>query len=258
MLYKNIHRKIGRVHRKYFLKIDDFNFFEMHSTSINQTIMKYYRYSYKFILLLTFTTFMLTNCDVLPSAYPLYEPDDLVTVEGISGTWTNEKGTQTYKVYSIKELHTNQALRDSLDIQSGDDTIEKYIERGLSHAYIITEMDSSEVKAVYLGGIVKIGNQYFADLYKYQFFNASDFLYPIHLFFKAKFEHDKIILHGFSVDWINKLIKNQKVRIKHVNSMNNFLLTAQPSVLQKFIAKYADNPKAFTDETIIYIKASNP
>ncbi|NGP87950.1 LptM family lipoprotein [Fodinibius halophilus] len=215
--------------------------------------MKKITYSIPVLLLL----FILTGCGI-PSVHPLYNPDDLVVKEELSGKWKKKENSDVYNVFHLQDLKVNEQVRDTLGIKEDDSLIAAFEEINLDNTYLIVESDIGEADSeIFVGGLVKLDKNYYLDLYKYPGFSADNFSYPVHLFVKVDLHDDKIVMHQFREQWIKELIKKREIRIKHEVSFDNFLLTASTNDLQAFIRKYGDNPKAYDGDELIFNKIND-
>lgn len=75
--------------------------------------------------------------------------------------------------------------------------------------------------------------------------------WPVHTLARVKIQEDNLSINFFDLEWMEKLIKESKIRIKHEKVSNIFLLTASTANLQKFIIKYGQEKEAFPEETIL-------
>jgi len=76
---------------------------------------------------------------------------------------------------------------------------------------------------------------------------ASFHIVPVHTFAKLKVTSNQLQINWFDQDWLEKLIKENKIRIHHEYNGDYILLTALPKELQKFVTKYVDSEEAFKD-----------
>lgn len=72
--------------------------------------------------------------------------------------------------------------------------------------------------------------------------------FPTHTLARIQLDSDSIMLYWYGDEWLDELIKNNRIRIKHESvemsaDWTRHLLTAPTEDLQKFIIKYANNPK---------------
>lgn len=215
------------------------------------------------------TIALLTGCGI-PSVHPLYEPDDLVLNDRMTGTWQKGEGQDSFSVMRMTELkeklmnedlflkkETDPVDDESSDMESevttADDLISYFnelIDKGLENMYII--QNKKEYDNFYLAGLINLNESYYLDLYKIDI-GLDIFAYSVHIFMKISFDDNEVIMHMFSQDWLNERIKNRQVRIKHeVNDMDDFLLTASTAELQKFVIKYGDAKELFEHSESYY------
>ena len=216
--------------------------------------------------------FLLTGCGI-PSVHPLYEQEDLIKHENLTGTWENENGNSSYAVMPVEDLRLMTeassermvlphepfaAENDGLEteIAMSDEIVEflrELEEKGLGNSYLVQELQNPE--NVYLAGLIELDNGFYLDFSKINV-DSDSFMFPVHIFMKTTFNDDELKFHMFSEDWLRELISNRQVRISHEMTMfDRFLLTASASELQKFVAKYGDMDEAIRD-TDTYKKIS--
>lgn len=154
------------------------------------------------------------------SVHPLFNEDDLIFKKELLGTWTDQ-----------------------------DDNTWLF-EEGKDNYYEVTHIEESDTTNL-VGGLGRIGEHYFLDftigdidkLHDMELFH----LFPTHTFAKIQFEENGIKMVWFTSKWLEDLIKEKRIRIKHELENDIVLLTASTDELQKFVQKYADEPKAFGD-----------
>ena len=80
---------------------------------------------------------------------------------------------------------------------------------------------------------------------------------PVHTLARVQYCKDSILLYWYGDEWLNELFEQNRIRIKHETvtgfAYDRQLLTASTDELQKFIRKYANDPK--TNEEIEQIFA---
>jgi hypothetical protein len=221
------------------------------------SLQKIHQLIYLYLILMV----ILTGCGI-PSVHPLYEAEDLILDERLTGTWTHSN--TTYAVMSVNELieHLSGADLDSTyfgnmtEMDEEDiDFFRDFEEQGKGNLYFIQKKGSED--GIYIGGLIKLGNNYYLDLYQLYFESDGTFKYPVHIFMKISIDDSELIMHMFSDEWLKDQIKNRQIRIKHeINDMDEFLLTAPTSELQKFVIKYGDMDQAYRD-TNVYKKINN-
>lgn len=199
---------------------------------------------------------LLSACDI-KSINPLFRSeDDLIAVEGLSGKWV-EPG---------KEDRSWTFQGESLDINVKENTAMGEFEGSIglssdsSPAYSLVYAEGKDT--AYFGVfLVKINDHVFADIYltELDFENSmmENHVLAVHTFAKVEIDGDKLSFHQFNGDWLQDLIEENRIRIAHEETLTGeIILTASPEELQKFVAKYADEPKAYGDEIILNRKDS--
>ncbi|MDX1672947.1 MAG: hypothetical protein R3211_11455, partial [Balneolaceae bacterium] len=115
----------------------------------------------------------------------------------------------------------------------------------------VSEQDTAYFEAF----LVRLGDHYFLDLViediEVDNTLALYHLFPVHTFSKVSFEEDRVNIEMFNSNWIIEMIENEKVRIKHEKAADMVLLTASTSELQKFILKYVEEPKAYSEPIVL-------
>ncbi len=182
-----------------------------------------------FILL---TALFFSGC-VVYSFYPLYTEKDLFVNDLLTGIWTDDDETEW------KFEHPNIGKKESGEVDS------------TSYYLVVTDKDSLVSK--FDVHIVKLGGHYFLDFYLDEFPQgdnldlASFHIIPVHTFAKLTAERNTLHINWFDQDWLEKLIKQNKIRIHHEDNDDIILLTAKPAELQKFVTKYVNSEEAFKD-----------
>ncbi|MDX1591257.1 MAG: hypothetical protein R3283_04805 [Balneolaceae bacterium] len=213
-------------------------------------------------LLSILAVLLLTGCGI-PSVHPLYEQDDLLVDEKLTGTWESESGESTYAVMSVRDLkqfieenEEEMALPHEPVVVDNDgrmteismnDDISGFLgeleEMGFSNLYLVQQIETPE--KVYLAGLVEINNSYYID-FTIVDIGTDVFEFPVHIFLKANLAGDELQFDSFSQEWLMELIRNRQVRISHeMTQFERFLLTAKPRELQKFVEKYGDMEEGF-------------
>ncbi|MDX1941443.1 MAG: hypothetical protein SFU99_12875, partial [Saprospiraceae bacterium] len=78
-----------------------------------------------------------------------------------------------------------------------------------------------------------------------------------HSFARVEFKNRQVIIRFFDYDFLKTLFEQQKIRLKHERLSNdNIVLTAPTEELQKFVLKYADEPKAYQEALVLKRKES--
>ncbi len=193
------------------------------------------------LIFIGLTLFLFQGC--VPSLHPLYTEDVLSWSKEIAGVWQPED--------------TPDSKADSWVFAAN---------KGKS--YQLIQFDSEGRPGVFEVHLVKLGAHYFFDLsprtanseerekypqlaqncltemesYHYQ---------PVHTFAKVNFDANQMSIAMFDGEFLEDLLDKNRIRIKHEKVDGTYVLTASSKELQKFMTKYADDPKAFLEPTVL-------
>ena len=185
--------------------------------------------NYLFIFLVTL---FFSGC-IVYSFYPLYTEKDLFANEILTGSWVDNDSTE----WKFEHPYKGKELPENLD----------------SSSYVLFLKDKNNNESKFSVHVIKLGGYYFLDFYLEDFLDneeldlASFHIVPVHTFAKFTFTRNKIQINWYDQDWLEKLIKGNKIRIRHEYNGDYILLTASPKDLQKFVSKYVDSEEAFKD-----------
>jgi hypothetical protein len=70
---------------------------------------------------------------------------------------------------------------------------------------------------------------------------------PMHIFAKVEIEENEIRMWFFDPEFIEDLLEQRKIKIKHEKLEDGFLITASSEELQKFVIKYSHVEDAYLD-----------
>ncbi len=197
----------------------------------------------RIFLLITALVLLVSGC-VVYSFYPLYTEKDLFPNDILTGNWfENDDENNTYDSNDDSWTFAHPKLNE--DSEELDST-----------SYVLTLEGTEEGKSytsVFLVHVIKLGGNYFLDFYLKDYpddgeVRLSTFhVIPVHTFAKLLVEKDKLNIRWFNPDWLEKLIRENKIRIHHEDNDDMILLTAKPHELQKFVTKYVNSEEAFDD-----------
>jgi len=196
--------------------------------------------------------FFFSGC-VVYSFYPLYTeknlfPNDILTGEWFEGDDQEVKFSEGDTEWTFKHPFIGKKENGIID----------------SSSYVLnlkTVEQGEEIDSEFLVHVIKLGGDYFLDFYLEDFGGdevtlATFHIVPVHTFAKLTVEDDRLLINWFDQDWLDELIRENKIRIHHEQNDDFILLTAKPKELQKFVAKYVNSEEAFKDglEVILYRK----
>ena len=197
----------------------------------------------KFSVLVIIALFF-SGC-VVYSFYPLYTEKDLFANELLSGQWleTDDESTAPEDadgIWTFEHPYINKKKSDEKD----------------SLSYVLTLKTKEKdryVESVFDVHLIELGGDYFLDFYLRDFLEGDDLtlgdfhVIPVHTFAKLTITDNHLIINWFDPEWLEELIRQNKIRIHHEDNGDFILLTAKPKELQKFVTKYVNSEEAFKD-----------
>lgn len=194
-------------------------------------------------IVVTTLAFLFSGCGFL-TFHPIFTPKDLIVDNRLPGKWQNEEG------YNEFEPATMAAISEI------PEKLRPYVNRFYLHTH---RSDDGTVDSRNLAFLVKIGNNYFMDLYPLQtekekkmdeFFSSHEL--KLHRIIKVEFKNGNLKLIDFKDNYVENLIKSRQVRIRHSfvsetteDEQNKMVITASTAELQAFLLKYGDRDEAF-------------
>jgi hypothetical protein len=183
-------------------------------------------------LLLLTSALLLGGCLVM-SLHPFFTDNDAVFEKSFVGVWDDVSGKATL---TVRQFGAN-AYRVT------------YLQHGISHADGESRDGEPGEFEAHLG---TIGGTLFLDLYpdkdswnRLKNEALAVHLAPTHTISKVSLEGDKLVIASLEHDWLKDLVSKNSLAIAHEKVEGSIVLTASTEALQEFLAKYADEPKAF-------------
>lgn len=186
------------------------------------------------LLFVAFLLVFLSGC-VVYSFYPLYTDEDLFPNDLLVGQWMDNDSA----VWRFDFNYKGKKLPENRD----------------STAFILQIKDKKQAdfenNKEFIVHLIKLNGTYFLDFYLEEYFDDDNLtmydlhVMPVHSFAKLELKGDSALINWFSPEWLEDLIKQNRIRIHHENNGENILLTAKPHELQKFVIKYADSEEAY-------------
>ncbi len=170
---------------------------------------------------------------VVYSFYPLYTEKDLFANEILTGKWIDNDGAK----WNFEHAYHGKKVPENID----------------STSYVLQIVDKDSLKSEFSVHVIKLGGNYFLDFYLEDFLDddnlnlASFHIIPVHTFAKLTISNNHLQINWFDQNWLEDLIKENKIRIHHEKNDDFILLTAKPGELQKFVTKYVNSEEAFKD-----------
>lgn len=178
--------------------------------------------------------FCLSGCVVF-SFYPIYTEKDLFPNDYLLGNFLSEDSigwSFTHQTKKVKEMDVTDSTGYWLKVDE--------------------EKDSSFI-STFKVHLIRVDGVLLADFLLDDYTKKKDLrlfdlhIIPVHTFAKVILKGDSLTFKWFNGDWLEKLIKENKVRIRHENNGEFILLTAKSYELQKFVRKYLNSEDAFKD-----------
>ncbi len=167
------------------------------------------------------------------SLHPLYTDDVITYNELLEGRW-----------------------RQGPLIENDDDYVYWDFERKEKGYQVLRyyQGDTLEYEAV----LVRLGDYLFMDFYR-ELEKQDDLarVLPTHNFLKVSISGEELKLTYFDEEYLKRLFKERKIRIKHERVNSDIVLTADSKELQQFILKYADDEQAFSESFEYLTKISD-
>jgi hypothetical protein len=186
----------------------------------------------KNLMFILLVAVFLSGC-VVYSFYPLYTEKDLFPNDILTGNWIDKDSTS----WSFEHAYFGKEIPENID----------------SASYILRLKDNENKESKFSVHIIKLGGHYFLDFYLEDFLEGDDLdlasfhVVPVHTFAKIEIAEKQLKINWYDQDWLGKLIKENKIRIRHESNDDYVLLTASPKDLQKFVTKYVNSEEAFKD-----------
>lgn len=176
---------------------------------------------------------ILGGCVPVMSLHPLYTEKEAVFEEKILGRWFNEAGDNIYEFSRSEESNKK---------------------------YQLTLTDEDGRKGLFEAQLVKLEDKLFFDIYSEEFpceiedanktelFYNAFFLIPAHTFAKVDFTEPKLKLTLTDDETMGELLEAEPNAVKFESVDDGVVLTASTKELQKFVLKYADDERLFSEE----------
>ena len=180
----------------------------------------------------------------IPSLFPLYTEEDLVTDDRIVGTWgAGEMGT-----WVIERLD----YRPTSDFFSSDWSD---AENKNTYKLVVIETDGGDtLETEFVMHMLVLGGQHYLNYYPVNYELDHDFLswhmVEANNFSKVWITEDSISLGFFDPSYLEELIDENRIKISHIRHDDGILITARTKELQKFVIKYGDDEDAILEPDV--------
>lgn len=197
------------------------------------------------IIFITLALASMSGC-LVSSLHPFYKNEDKYFVESMVGSWVDDDSC----VWTIQANISGGGPFGPVRHDS---------------SYIITYYED-HTKAILLGTLFQLNGVDYVDFLPdpgEDHHNADMTAWhhvPVHTLARVQYNKDSILIYWYGDEWLNELLEQNRIRIKHESvesaDYDRQLLTASTDELQKFIKKYANDPKTAEEIEAIFAKGS--
>ena len=198
----------------------------------------------KIIVSMILTSVVLCLVGCLTTLHPIFTAEDLMIDSRLFGNWekAKDKAKVTYRQPDAYEMNN---LSAELQSRAGK-------------VYMLDEKDErGNIKSTYYAFMIKLGKYYYMDYYpasekerrSADNFFAAHYI-PMHSIYRIEFkDNNSFNVQRLDGGYLEKLIKNKQIRIKHeVMEDGGILITAPTEELQQYLIKYSDVPEAYNND----------
>lgn len=199
----------------------------------------------KIFFVFTVAAFM-TSC-LVSSLHPFYKQQDIIYDTDMVGYWMDGDS-------AIWTIFPNMRSPQFMDPPVHDST------------YRITYYEDDEKYTILKGTLFRLNGVDYVDFLPDPDEDhctgdmASYHHVPAHTLARVQYSRDSIMLFWYSEEWLNDLFEKNRIRIKHetiASQDDRHVLTADTDELQKFIEKYANDPKTAEDIERIFAQGDS-
>ena len=196
-----------------------------------------------YIISLLFLLLFLSSC--LTTLYPIFHKEDTVFNTKLLGYWKCSDKENNISFMEFKKIPDDykQELPPAIQEISGK-------------GYFVSRISSlGDITDQYFVFLAKIGKNYYLDYYPAEttvqknvdrFY--KDHFIKVHSNYRCDFkDNNHFEMKLFDGDFLDKLISDNKINIRHEVIGGRNLITASTDNLQKFIITYSENAAAFGD-----------
>jgi hypothetical protein len=207
--------------------------------SIKRIIMKA-----KILIWTILLSLMVSSC--IPSLFPLYKKRDLKTNDLLLGQWKELQDEKYVWEISYPTKPESGAL-----VIFEDNRWSNFDEAGRTYRMEGGLVDNREF-ALHL---LELDGTDYLNLYPMDWEVEHDFLswhlVEANIFARADIGKDTLVIRFFNPDFLEQLIRDNRLKISHVKLDDRILITAGTEELQKFVKKFGHEPDAYGDAQIL-------
>lgn len=194
-----------------------------------------------YFVVLVSLLFSLEGC--LTTLYPIFHPEQVIFNERLLGYWECADGQNRITYMEFRRIPADRQRELSPPIRAISDS--GYFVSRIAH--------SGDIKDQYIVFLVKIGGHFYMDFYPVELPSQKDIsrIYkdhqvPLHSNYRLDMkDRNHFEIRLFEKSFLEKLMADNKINIRHENIGGKNLVTASTDELQQFIRKYGDDPDAY-------------
>lgn len=177
---------------------------------------------------------LMSSC-LVSSLHPFYKKKDKIYEPVLLGSWIDSDSC-------IWVIEKNMIAKEFMGPSFPDST------------YSLTYYEEDDMIGLFTGTLFELKGVRYMDFYPDPNEDHCNsgltgmHHFPTHTLARIRLDRDSIMLYWYGDEWLDELFKQNRIRIKHETvdispDYTRHLLTAPTADLQKFIIKYANNPK---------------
>ena len=186
------------------------------------------------LIILILALSAMSSC-LVSSLHPFYKAKDKIYKPAMLGSWIDSDSC-------IWVIEKNMVADEFMGPEYSDST------------YRLTYYEQEDMVGLFIGTLFELKGIRYMDFYPDPNEDqcATELTgvhhFPTHTLARIQLDKDSIMLYWYGDEWLNELFEQNRIRIKHEtveisHDYERHLLTATTEDLQKFIIKYANNPK---------------
>ena len=184
----------------------------------------------------------MTGC-LVSSLHPFFKPEDKIYAPAMEGHWIDgDSSIWTISPDFYIESATGKKITDS--------------------TYNVIYYEDDHSKAELMGTLFQLNGVDYVDFVpdpdeEHTRSEMTSWHHvPVHTLARVQYNKDSILIYWYGDEWLNELFEQNRIRIKHETvdafDYDRHVLTAGTEELQKFIKKYANDPKTVEEIQAIF------
>jgi hypothetical protein len=188
----------------------------------------------------------MTGC-LVSSLHPFYKEQDKFFDSSMVGCWIDGDSC-------IWTIFPNMVSEKFMGPERNDSS------------YVVTYYEEEGKRAILTGTLFRLNGVEYVDFAPHpdeDHFTSELTGYhhiPVHTLARVQYNSDSILIYWYGDEWLNELFEQNRIRIKHETVLSfdydRHVLTAGTDELQKFIKKYANDPKTVEDIEAIFARGN--